>query len=302
MNDLVSYCKRRGFIFQSSNIYGGLTGAFDYGHVGVLLKNNIRDKWWKDFVLHRGDCVGVDTSIILHPEVWKQSGHLENFSDPLVECKKCKRKFRADHLVQSTIESIEELNKILQENPPECPCGKREKQWGEVRKFNMLFETNYGPAANEKVYLRPETAQGIFINFANIIHTSRKRIPLGIGQVGKSFRNEISPRDFLFRMREFEQMELEYFCHPNDATKFFDEWVKFCYEWLIKYGLKAENIRFNVYKKEELAHYASQTTDIEYNYPFGWAEMWGIANRGDYDLNSHSGASMQAFHSITDSI
>jgi glycyl-tRNA synthetase len=276
---------------------------FDYGPLGAQLKKNIRDLWWRDFIELRRDCVGIDSPIILHPKVWKNSGHIANFTDPLVECTTCHQRFRADHLIKDHIKTDEEIrdlnqvNEFIKSNPPTCPCSQKKTTWAEAKPFNLLFKTKFGaiddPETSE-VYLRPETAQGIFINFQNVITTTRKRLPMGIGQTGKAFRNEISPRDFIFRTREFEQMELEYFTHPNESRNHFKYWVDFCVHWLEKYGLKKENIRLNESDindektKTNLAHYATQGTDIEYKFPFGWSELWGIANRGNYDLSAHS--------------
>jgi glycyl-tRNA synthetase len=316
-SDFVSFCKRRGFAFQSSQYYGGLTGMFDYGPLGAQLKKNIRDLWWRDFIELRRDCVGLDTPIILHPQVWKSSGHIANFTDPLIECTTCHQRFRADHLIKDQLHTEEEIrdlsdvNEIIKKNPPVCPCSQKKSTWTEAKTFNLLFKTKFGAiddAETNEVYLRPETAQGIFINFQNVVTTTRKKLPIGIGQTGKAFRNEISPRDFLFRTREFEQMELEYFCHPNESRMYFQYWVEFCVNWLEKYGLKNHNLRLNESDindentRKNLAHYASQGTDIEYKFPFGWSELWGIANRGDFDLQAHSSNSpkkkKEPFHYI----
>ncbi|KAL9647546.1 hypothetical protein ABK040_006902 [Willaertia magna] len=301
LNEFVAFCKRRGFAYQGSSLYGGLSGSFDYGPIGSQLKKNIKDLWWKDFVELRRDCVGIDSPIILHSKVWEKSGHIGNFTDPLVTCLTCHKRFEVENLLGrqedekvkqqvDKFETAKEKIDWMNENPQNvtCPCEKKSNSWDKIKMFNMLFQTTYGPVGKEEntVYLRPETAQGIFINFNNVLTTSRKRLPLGIGQIGKAFRNEISPRDFIFRQREFEQMELEYFCNPKDSSDYFYKWVDFCHKWLLKYGLKPDNVRL-YHKTKDLAHYSKQTTDIEYNFPFGWSEIWGIANRGDYDLNAH---------------
>lgn len=383
--DIVSFCKRRGFVFPSSSLYGGLTGSFDYGPLGAQLKKNIRDKWWQDFVERRQDCLGIETSIILHPRVWEQSGHVANFVDPLVECTNCKKRFRVDQLYEKQDEAAQQffsslqrysqqeqeelITQFVREHPPPASsrcscCTANSRNWSSAKMFNLLFRTHYGPTTTyrshsavvvqqqvsqpleqqplsqsqqpqsqqleqqqpllqaqelkqqsqplsqqplsqqsqaqsleqqqqpvsqvpQDYYLRPETAQGIFINYLNLVSTNRKKIPFGVGQVGRSFRNEISPRDFLFRMREFEQMELEYFCEPKDANVYFEHWVQFCIDWLTRYGLKPQHFKKYDYARDECAHYALQTTDILYKFPFGWSELWGIANRGDYDLRAH---------------
>lgn len=271
MEQIVSLCKRRGFVFQSSEIYGGLASCWDYGPLGVELKRNIKDAWWKAIVQKRGDVVGVDTSIMMHPQVWKASGHVDSFTDPLVECKSCHLRWRADEI----------------ENQ-KCPkCGG---QLTEPRMFNLMFKTSMGPVEEEAsiIYLRPETAQGIFVNFENVLTTSRKKLPLGIAQIGKSFRNEITPGNFIFRTREFEQMELEYFVKPGTDEQWFDYWVRERFDWYIKLGVRKEHIRLRPHSREELAHYARACYDVEYLFPMGWAELEGIANRGDYDLTQHA--------------
>lgn len=271
MEKIVSLCKRRGFVFQSSEIYGGLASCWDYGPLGVELKRNIKNSWWKAIVQERGDVVGIDTSIMMHPEVWKASGHVDSFTDPLVECKSCHLRWKASDT----------------ENK-KCPrCGG---ELTEPRMFNLMFKTSMGPVEEEAstIYLRPETAQGIFVNFGNVVATSRKRLPLGIAQIGKSFRNEITPGNFIFRTREFEQMELEYFVKPGTDEQWFDYWVKERFDWYIKLGIKREKIRLRRHGKDELAHYAKDCYDVEYLFPMGWAELEGIANRGDYDLTQHT--------------
>jgi len=274
MDKIVELCKRRGFIFQSSEIYGGIGSSYDYGPLGVELKRNIKEAWWRDMISRRDDIVGLDSAIIMSPAVWEASGHLKHFTDPLVDCKSCKQRFRADEL-----------------EGDRCPeCGG---ELTEVRQFNTMFKTFVGPVEDEAsvAYLRPETAQGIFVNFANVLQATRKKLPFGIGQIGKSFRNEITPGNFTFRTREFEQMEMEYFVMPGTDEEWFDYWVSERLNWYIKYGVKPDNLRLRPHPKEKLSHYSKATTDIEYNYPFGWGELEGIANRTDYDLTVHSKAS-----------
>jgi len=271
MEKIVSLCKRRGFVFQSSEIYGGLGSCWDYGPMGVELKRNVKDAWWKAIVQERDDVVGIDTSIMMHPKVWKASGHVDSFTDPLVECKSCHLRWRAS-----------EINNQL------CPkCGG---ELTEPRMFNLMFKTFMGPVEEEAttIYLRPETAQGMFVNFENVITTSRKKLPLGIAQIGKSFRNEITPGNFIFRTREFEHMELEYFVKPGTDEHWLNYWVKERFNWYIKLGIKEENLRLRQHSKDELAHYAKDCYDIEYLFPMGWSELEGIANRGDYDLTQHA--------------
>lgn len=287
---LLALCKNRGFVYPCSSIYGGLSNAYDYGPLGVQLKKNITDRWWRDFVETRSDCVGMDSSIILNPSVWHAAGHTKNFSDPMSECRSCHSRVRVDKLVtESPPEGIEPLDfykdrlKFL-----DCDkCGKSD--FTDPRDFNMLFQTYIGGLSDtrEIAYLRPETAQGAFINFQHVAFTMRKRFPIGIAQVGKAFRNEISPSHFLFRMREFEQMELEYFCKPEDSSRHYSEWKDVCYNWLLGCGIRPSSLRLHEHASEELAHYADATTDIEFKYDFGWGELWGIANRGDFDLRQH---------------
>jgi len=271
MEKIVSLCKRRGFVFPSSEIYGGLASCWDYGPFGVELKRNIKDAWWKTIVQERDDVVGLETSIMMHPKIWEASGHIDSFTDPLVECKSCHLRWRAEEL-----------------RDEKCPkCG------GELTKprmFNLMFKTFMGPVEDEAstIYLRPETAQGMFVNFENAVTISRKKLPLGIAQIGKSFRNEITPGNFVFRTREFEHMEVEYFVKPGDDKHWFDYWVKERFNWYIDLGIKKENLRLRQHGKDELAHYAKDCYDIEYLFPMGWAELEGIANRGDYDLTQHA--------------
>jgi glycyl-tRNA synthetase len=299
MEKIVSFCKNEGFVSPSSEIYGGIQGFYDFGPLGVEMKNNIKRLWWKKIVQERDDVVGLDSAIIQNSNVWKASGHVERFFDLLTECKSCHKRFRADHLIEElknsgklnevgifTQEEIKDIGKIVEKL--KCPeCG------GVLippRQFNLMLKTSVGPLENEnmKSYLRPETAQGIFVNFKNILETQRKKIPFGIAQIGKAFRNEITPKNFLFRTREFEQMELEFFVKPGEDEKWFDYWVKERMKWYTEVlGVKKENLRIKEHKKEELAHYAKACVDIEYKFPFGWGEIEGIANRTDFDLKQH---------------
>ena len=276
MDKVVSLAKRRGFIFQSSEIYGGLNSCWDYGPLGVLLKNNVKKAWWFENVQTRLDMCGLDAAILMHPQVWQASGHVNCFQDPMVDCKVCHKRFRGDD-INSTV----------------CPeCGG---ELTEARQFNLMFKTFMGPVedASAVVYMRPETAQGIFVNFKNVATSMRKKLPFGIAQIGKSFRNEITPGKFTFRTREFEQMEIEYFCRPEEAEKHFDYWVESRFAWYIKHGIKKENLRLRAHEKDELAHYAKACKDIEYAFPWGWSELEGIASRGDYDLTCHQNSSKE---------
>lgn len=271
MEAIVSLCKRRGFIFQSSEIYGGTGSCWDYGPLGVELKSNVKRLWWRDVVHRRSDMVGLDTSILMHPKVWEASGHVKEFHDPLVDCKACRHRFKATDLEGSR-----------------CPeCGGELTQ---PRQFNLMFKTFMGPVEDESsiTYLRPETAQGIFVNFDNVLQTSRKKLPFGIAQIGKSFRNEITPGNFIFRTREFEQMEIEYFVKPGTDEEWYRRWVQERLQWYIRYGIRPQNLRLREHTPKELAHYAKACTDIEYNFPMGWSELEGIANRTDFDLKQHS--------------
>ncbi len=270
MDKLVSLCKRRGFIFQSSEIYGGITSCYDYGPLGVELKKNVKECWWKAMVQQRDDIVGLDASILMHPRVWEASGHVEGFHDPMVDCKQCKRRFRADEV-----------------EGPRCPeCGG---ELTEARQFNLMFKTHMGPVEEEAsvVYLRPETAQGIYVNFLNVLNSARKKIPFGIAQIGKAFRNEITPGNFIFRTREFEQMEMQYFVKPGTDGEWFDYWREQRMQWYYDLGIRRERLRFHEHGKEELAHYAARAFDIQYEFPFGWKELEGIHNRTDFDLTRH---------------
>jgi len=271
MEKLVSLCRRRGFIFPSSEIYGGLSSCWDYGPLGVELKRNIKQAWWRAVVQQRDDMVGLDASILMHPQVWQASGHVEGFSDPLVECKSCHKRWRSDEL-----------------EGDKCPdCGG---ELTEPKLFNLMFKTFIGPVEDEAsvVYLRPETAQGMFVNFENVVNTTRKRLPFGIAQIGKSFRNEVTTGNFIFRCREFEQMEIEFFVKPGTDKQWFDYWVEERLNWYVSLGIRKENLKLRQHTKEELAHYARECYDINYLYPMGWAEMEGIANRGDFDLVQHA--------------
>ena len=273
MEKIVNLCKRRGIIFPSSDIYGGLGSTYDYGPLGVELKRNVKEAWWRETVQARSDVIGLDSAILQHPRVWEASGHLQNFTDPLVDCKSCKQRFRATDLTE-----------------PRCPaCGG---EITESRQFNLMFKTFMGPVEDtaSTVYLRPETAQGIFANFENLVDTQRVKLPFGVAQIGKSFRNEITPGNFIFRTREFEQMEMEFFVKPDPAEeeRWFHYWVEERFNWFAKYGIKREHLRLREHAAEELAHYSRGTTDIEYRYPFGWGELEGIARRGSYDLDQHA--------------
>ena len=296
MEELVNYCKQYGFIFQGSEIYGGLSNTWDYGSLGVELKNNVRKLWWKKFIQESPYNYGLDSAILMNPEVWVASGHVASFSDPLIDCKNCKTRHRADKLVEEYTGGKETgdgwdnetLEKFIKENNISCPsCGSHD--FTSIRKFNLLFETHQGVTEDNKskVYLRGETAQGIFVNFLNVQRSMRAKVPFGIGQTGKSFRNEITPGNFTFRTREFEQMELEFFCKPGTDLEWFKFWKSSCMEFLKDLGLKEENLRFRDHAKEELSFYSKATTDIEYLYPMGWGELWGIADRTDYDLSVH---------------
>ena len=310
MDKLVALCKGRGFVYPGSEIYGGLANAWDYGPLGVELKNNIKRAWWKKFIQENPHNVGIDAAILMNPQVWVASGHVVNFNDPLIDCKSCKMRYRADNLVDDWNKaqgidmeadgmSGDELTAYIQEHNIPCPsCGKSD--FTGIRKFNMMFKTHLGVTEDNstEVYLRPETAQGMFVNFKNVQRTTRRKLPFGIGQAGKSFRNEITPGNFIFRIREFEQMELEFFCKPGTELEWFDYWRAFCRDWLVSLGIKEENLRYRDHEKEKLSHYSNATTDIEYLFPFGWGELWGVASRTNYDLRvhqEHSGQDMTYF-------
>ncbi|MFA4838377.1 MAG: glycine--tRNA ligase [Candidatus Neomarinimicrobiota bacterium] len=344
MEKLFSLCKRRGIIFQSSEIYGGITSCWDYGPLGVELKRHVKDLWWQENITGREDVVGMDASILMHPKVWEASGHVENFHDPLIDCKKCKARFREDKALHyfkceqcdfhfrvngGLIEVKDEFRTFFKDDlyaqepafyqksdcskcetagsisleKIACPtCGASELS--PARQFNLMFKTHFGPSEDtaSEVYLRPETAQGIFVNFDNVVNTTRLKLPFGIGQIGKAFRNEITTGNFIFRSREFEQMELEYFVKPDESQKWYEYWVEQRFQWYQKLGVKRENLRLRVHAKEELAHYARACTDIEYKFPFGWSELEGIADRQTFDLDSHikaSGKKMSYFDAET---
>ncbi len=314
MEKLVALCKSRGFIFSGSEIYGGLANTWDYGPLGVELKNNVKRAWWKKFVQESPLNVGVDCAILMNPTVWVASGHIGGFSDPLMDCKSCKARHRADNLIEEYLKkkdeklsiagwTNEQMEQFIKEKAIKCPvCGNAE--FTGVRKFNLMFKTFQGVTEDSAstVYLRPETAQGIFVNFKNVQRTSRMKVPFGIAQIGKSFRNEITPGNFTFRTREFEQMELEFFCAPGTDLEWFAYWKKFCNEWLLGLGIKEENLKLRDHDKEELSHYSNATTDFEFLFPFGWGELWGIADRTDFDLKAHakeSGESMDYLDPVT---
>ncbi len=299
METLVNLCKARGIIYPGSEIYGGLANTWDYGPLGVEIKNNIKNVWRKKFIQECKYNVGLDAAILMNPETWVASGHVQGFSDPLIDCKECKTRHRADKLIEEWAHSNgkdmiadgmsdDELVSFMAENEIPCPnCGA--KNFTNIRKFNLMFKTFQGVTEDSKseIYLRPETAQGIFVNFKNVLRTTRKKLPMGIAQIGKAFRNEITPGNFIFRIREFEQMELEFFCKPGTDLDWFNYWRSFCKDWLLNLGIKEENIRLRDHKADELVFYSKATTDIEFKFPFGWGELWGIADRTDYDLSKH---------------
>ena len=292
---LVSLCKRRGFIFAGSDIYGGLANTWDYGPLGVELKNKLKKEWWKTFIRSRTDMVGLDASILMNPKVWEASGHVSSFTDPLVDCKKCKQRFRGDKLLEeklgveaAAILKLDQVQKMLMAEKIACPHCKA-VDWTEAKRFNLMFKTHQGVVEEEAalVYLRPETAQGIFVNFKNILDTMRLRLPFGVGQIGKAFRNEITPGNFTFRTREFEQMEIEYFVEPGTAEKYFDVWKDAVWNWYTGLGIAKDKLRIREHDKDELSHYSSRTIDIEYQFPWGFGELFGLANRGNFDLSQH---------------
>ncbi len=309
MDKIVALCKSRGYIFPGSEIYGGLANSWDYGPLGVEFKNNVKLAWWKKFVQESPYNVGMDAAILMNPKVWVASGHVGGFSDPLMDCKACKSRFRADKLIEDYvaeqhIDNVRpdgwnnaQMEEYIEKQGIACPdCGA--KTFTSIRKFNLMFKTFQGVTedSSAEIYLRPETAQGIFVNFKNVQRTTRKKIPFGIAQIGKSFRNEITPGNFIFRIREFEQMELEFFCEPGTDLEWYEYWKAYCKNWLLNLGLKEENIKMREHAKEELSHYSKGTTDIEFLFPFGWGELWGIADRTDFDLKqhaSHSGENME---------
>ena len=307
MEKIVALCKGRGFVYSGSEIYGGLANTWDYGPLGVELKNNVKRAWWKKFVQESPYNVGLDAAILMNPQTWVASGHVGGFSDPLMDCKECKARYRADKLIEDYMHdkgetivvdgwSDQKMLDFIAENNIVCPkCGKQ--NFTDIRKFNLMFKTFQGVTedSSSELFLRPETAQGIFVNFKNVQRTTRKKIPFGIGQIGKSFRNEITPGNFTFRTREFEQMELEFFCAPGEDLKWFAYWKEFCKKWLLALGLKEENLKFRDHSPEELSHYSNATTDVEFMFPFGWGELWGIADRTDFDLTQHAKHSGENF-------
>ncbi len=314
MEKVIALCKGKGFIFPGSEIYGGLANTWDYGPLGVELKNNVKKAWWQKFVQESPYNVGVDCAILMNPQVWVASGHLGGFSDPLMDCKACKSRYRADKLIEDFNHargtdivvdgwSNQEMEEYIKENGIVCPdCGKND--WTNIRQFNLMFKTFQGVTedSTSTVYLRPETAQGIFVNFKNVQRTTRKKVPFGICQVGKSFRNEITPGNFTFRTREFEQMELEFFCKPGTDLEWFEYWRSYCKKWLLDLGIKEESLRLRDHSPEELSFYSKATTDFEFLFPFGWGELWGIADRTDYDLKQHaehSGENMEYLDPVT---
>lgn len=300
MEKVVSLCKNRGIIYPGSEIYGGLANTWDYGPLGVEFKNNVKKAWWKKFVQQSKYNVGLDSAILMNPEVWVASGHVGSFSDPLIDCKECKSRFRADKLIEdfyfeNNLGDInvdgwenEKVEELMKEKNICCPNCKKQNFTG-IRRFNLMFKTFQGVTEDSKseIYLRPETAQGIFVNFKNIARTSRKKVPFGIAQVGKSFRNEITPGNFTFRTREFEQMELEFFCKPGEDLEWYDYWKNYSFNWLLSLGMNEETLRLRDHEQEELSFYSKATCDIEFLFPFGWGELWGIADRTDYDLSRH---------------
>lgn len=307
MEQIVSLCKGRGYVYAGSEIYGGLSNTWDYGPLGVEFKNNIKRAWWKKFIQESPYNVGLDTALLMNPKVWEASGHVGGFSDPLMDCRSCKTRHRADDIIEAAGENpsgwdFKKMEDFIKEKHLPCPnCG--ESNFTDIRSFNLMFKTFQGVTEDQKseLYLRPETAQGIFVNFANVQRTTRRKLPFGIGQIGKSFRNEITPGNFIFRVREFDQMELEFFCKPGEDLKWFSYWKEYCKEFLLSLGMQEENIRFRDHKKEELSHYSNATTDIEFLFPFGWGELWGIADRTDFDLRRHqeaSGKSLEYFDPV----
>ena len=307
MDKIVNLCKSRGYIYPGSEIYGGLANSWDYGPLGVEFKNNVKKAWMKKFIQENKYNVGLDAAILMNPETWVASGHVGGFSDPLIDCKECKTRHRADKLIEDWLKennkeevvdgwSDEKMVDFIHDNNIKCPdCGA--SNFTPIRKFNLMFKTFQGVTEDTKseLYLRPETAQGIFVNFKNVLRTTRRKLPMGIGQVGKSFRNEITPGNFLFRIREFEQMELEFFCKPGTDMEWFEYWRAFCRDWLLSLGMKEESLRLRDHSQEELCFYSKGTTDIEFKFPFGWGELWGIADRTDYDLKQHMEHSKEDF-------
>ena len=308
MEKIVALCKGRGFVYAGSEIYGGLSNSWDFGPLGVEFKNNVKRAWWQKFVQENPYNVGLDSAIIMNPQIWVASGHVGGFSDPLMDCKDCKTRHRADKLIEDTGVnpagwSFEEMSKYIADNGIVCPdCGGQ--NFTDIRKFNLMFKTFQGVTedAKNELYLRPETAQGIFVNFQNVQRTTRRKVPFGVCQIGKSFRNEITPGNFIFRTREFEQMELEFFCKPGTELDWFAYWKDYCHKWLLSLGIKDENLRLRDHEQEELSHYSNATTDFEFLFPFGWGELWGVASRTDFDLTQHqntSGKNLEYFDQTT---
>ena len=308
MEKIVALCKGRGFVYPGSEIYGGLSNSWDFGPLGVEFKNNVKRAWWQKFVQENPYNVGLDSAILMNPQIWVASGHVGGFSDPLMDCKDCKTRHRADKLIEDTGVnpagwSFEEMSKYIAENGIVCPdCGSA--NFTDIRKFNLMFKTFQGVTedAKNEIYLRPETAQGIFVNFQNVQRTTRRKVPFGVCQIGKSFRNEITPGNFIFRTREFEQMELEFFCKPGTELDWFAYWKDYCHKWLLSLGIKDENLRLRDHEQEELSHYSNATTDFEFLFPFGWGELWGVASRTDFDLTQHqntSGKNLEYFDQTT---
>lgn len=310
MEEVVSLAKQRGFVFPGSEIYGGLANTWDYGPLGVELKNNIKKAWWKKFVQESPYNVGLDAAILMNPKTWVASGHIGNFNDPMIDCKKCKSRHRVDKIIEDALDkkgiemvvdglSFEKMGEIMKEHEIVCPtCGAYD--YTEIRQFNLMFKTFQGvtESSTNEIYLRPETAQGIFVNYKNVQRSMRKKMPFGIAQVGKSFRNEITPGNFTFRTREFEQMELEFFCKPGEDMEWFEFWRNYCRDWLLNLGVAEDSIRLRDHSEDELSHYSNATTDIEYKFPFGWGELWGIADRTDFDLKQHMEHSGEDFNYI----
>ena len=309
MDRLVALCKGRGFIFPGSEIYGGLANTWDYGPLGVEFKNNVKKAWWRKFVQESPYNVGMDTAILMNPQTWVASGHVSGFNDPLMDCRECQSRFRADKLIEDYFRELGDesqavdgwdnakMEAFIQEKKINCPdCGK--SNFTSIRQFNLMFKTFQGVTEDSKseIFLRPETAQGIFVNFKNILRSSRKKVPFGVGQIGKSFRNEITPGNFIFRIREFEQMELEFFCKPGEDMEWFYYWKDFCKNWLLSLNIAEDHIRLRDHEAKELSHYSTATTDIEFLFPFGWGELWGIADRTDYDLKQHAEHSGENFN------
>ena len=314
MEKIVNLCKGRGYVYPGSEIYGGLSNAWDYGPLGVEFKNNIKRAWWQKFIMESPYNVGLDAAILMNPQTWVASGHVGGFSDPLMDCRECKSRYRADKLIEDymaengeseTVDgwSNEKMLAYIHDKNILCPkCGKHD--FTDIRKFNLMYKTYQGVTedSSSELYLRPETAQGIFVNFKNVQRTTRKKVPFGIGQIGKSFRNEITPGNFIFRIREFEQMELEFFCRPGEDLEWFAYWKDYCKNWLLSLGIREENLKMRDHSQEELSHYSNATTDIEFMFPFGWGELWGIADRTDFDLKQHaqhSGENLEYMDPIT---